>query len=49
MSNSLSENKKEIENKLSELRLKRKVIVSRFKKKLEEVKIEKIKNDILRK
>ena len=49
MSNRISEIKKEMEIKLAELRLKRKSIILRFKKKLEEAKIEQIKNSILNK
>jgi hypothetical protein len=49
MSNRISELKKEMETKLAELRLKRKNIIARFKKKLEEAKIEQIKNSILNK
>jgi hypothetical protein len=46
MSNKISEIKKELDIKLSELRLKRKAIIINFKKKLEEVKVEQIKNSI---
>lgn len=49
MSNSISELKKEMETKLCELRLKRKNIITRFKKKLEEAKIKQIKSSILNK
>lgn len=49
MSSKISEIKKELQIKLSELRLKRKNIVARFKKKLEEAKIEQLKNSILKK
>lgn len=49
MSSKISEIKKELQIKLSEFRLKRKVIISSFKKKLEQAKIEQIKNSILNK
>ncbi len=49
MSNRISNLKKSVELKLSELRIKRKGIIGSFKKKLEEVKIEQIKRDILNK
>lgn len=49
MSNRVSEIKKEMEIKLKELRLKRKNIIASFKKKLENAKIEQIKNSILNK
>lgn len=47
MSNRISEIKKEMETRLTELRLKRKNIIAKFKKKLEEAKIEQIRNSIL--
>ncbi len=47
MKNKISEIKKEMEIKLAELRLKRKNIVILFKKKLEEAKIEEIRNSII--
>jgi len=47
MSSRISELKKEMETKLYELRLRRKNIIARFKKKLEEVKIEEIKKSLL--
>ncbi len=49
MSNHLSDMKKNVDIKLSELRTKRKGVVGNFKKKLEEAKIEQIKNSILNK
>jgi hypothetical protein len=49
MSNHLSDLKKNVDIKLSELRTKRKGVVGNFKKKLEEAKIEQIKNSILNK
>jgi len=49
MSSKISEIKKELQIKLSELRLKRKAIISSFKKKLEQAKIGQIKNSILNK
>ena len=49
MANRISEIKKEMEMKLSELRFKRKNIIAQFKKKLEEAKIEQIKNSLLKK
>jgi len=45
----ISEIKKEMEIKLSELRMKRKNVITKFKKKLEEAKIEQIRNSILEK
>ena len=47
MVNKISEIKKEMQTKLSELRLKRKSIITRFKKKLEEAKVEQIKKSLL--
>lgn len=41
--------KKDLQIKLSELRTRRKSIIANFKKKLEETKIEQIKNSILNK
>ncbi len=49
MSNSISDLKKNVTIKLSELRTKRKGVVGNFKKKLEEAKIEQIKNSIFNK
>lgn len=49
MQKNISELKKEMETKLLELRAKRKGIVSGFKRKLEEAKIEQIRNSILNK
>jgi hypothetical protein len=49
MSNHLSDLKKNVDIKLSELRTKRKGVVGSFKKKLEEAKIEQIKSSILNK
>lgn len=47
MTKPISEIKKQAEQKILELRIRRKGIVSDFKKKLEDIKIEKIRNDIL--
>ncbi len=49
MSNRISDLKKSVQTKLSELRTKRKGVVGSFRKKLEEAKIEQIKNSILNK
>jgi hypothetical protein len=47
MAKSIFEIKKETEKKFAELRVKRKGVVSNFKKKLEEIKIERIRKSIL--
>jgi len=47
MSQSITKIKKEMEIKFTDLRLKRKNITTKFKKKLEEEKINQIKNSIL--
>ena len=47
MKNKINEIKKEMELKISELRLKRRNTITRFKKKLEEAKIEEIRNSII--
>ena len=47
MNKSISEIKKEFDDKLAKSRLKRKGIVSVFKKKAEKKKIEQIRNSIL--
>ncbi len=49
MSNRISDQKKSVQTKLSELRMKRKSVISSFRKKLEEAKIEQIKSSILNK
>jgi|JI10StandDraft_1071094.scaffolds.fasta_scaffold237153_3 hypothetical protein len=49
MSNRISNLKKSVELKFSELRTKRKGVIGGFKKKLEEAKIEQIKREILNK
>ncbi len=49
MSRRVSETKQSVENKLLELRSKRKSVVGSFRKKLEEAKIEQIKSSILNK
>lgn len=49
MKSKISEIKKEMETKLSELRFKRKNIIVQFKKKLEKAKMEEIKNSIINK
>lgn len=49
MSNRISDLKKSVQTKLSELRTKRESVVSSFRKKLEEAKIEQIKSSILNK
>ncbi len=49
MSIRISEVKEKVEKKLLELRLKRKSLVGNFRKKVEETKIEQIKNSILNK
>ena len=49
MSRCISEIKQDVEKKLLEFRSKRKGIIRNFRKKLEEVKIEKIKSSILNK
>ncbi len=41
--------KKDLQTKLSELRKKRKTVIANFKKKVEESKIEQIRNSILNK
>lgn len=41
--------KKDLQTKLSELRKKRKAVIVNFRKKVEEAKIEKIRNSILNK
>ena len=41
--------KKDLDIKLAELRKKRKAVITNFKKKVEEAKIEQIKNSILNK
>jgi hypothetical protein len=47
MNEDIAKIKRETEAKFSELRLKRKSIATKFKKKLEEEKINQIKNSIL--
>lgn len=47
MTNKISEIKRNTELKLVKLRLKRKQVISQFKRKLEEEKIQQIKNSIL--
>lgn len=47
MNDGLSKIKKELESKFLELRLKRRNIISKFKKKLEEEKIKQIRNSVL--
>lgn len=47
MAKSLSEVKKNIDLRLSELREKRRLVIANYKKKLEDKKIEKIKNKLL--
>ncbi len=49
MSDSIPNIKKNVDIKLSELRIKRKGVIFSFKKKLEEAKIDQIKNSILNK
>ena len=49
MSQSIAKIKKEMEIKLTELRLKRKSIITKFKKRIEKDKIDQIKNSILSK
>lgn len=49
MSKRISDIKDNIKKKLLELRMKRKSLVGNFRKKVEEVKIEQIKNSILNK
>jgi len=49
MSQSIAKIKKEMEIKLTELRLKRKSIINQFKKRIEKEKIDQIKNSILSK
>jgi len=45
----ISEVKKEVEIKISELRRRRKVVIGGFRKKVEETKINQIKNSIFNK
>lgn len=47
MSQSITNIKKEMEIKLTELRLKRKSIIIQFKKRIEKVKMDQINNSIL--
>lgn len=49
MPKQIYEIKKEMELKLAELHLKRKNIITQFKKRIEKVKIDQIKNSILNK
>ncbi len=49
MSQSITKIKKEMEIKLAKLRLKRKSIITQFKKRIEKEKIDQIKNSILNK
>lgn len=49
MNQSITKIKKEMEIKLAELRLKRKSIITQFKKRIEKEKIDQIKNSILSK
>lgn len=49
MSIRISEVKEKLEKKLLELRIKRKNLVGNFRKKVEETKIEQIRNSILNK
>lgn len=48
MKSSISEIQKEMKTKLGELRLKRKGVISKFKKRLEEEKIKQIKESLLK-